>query len=222
MSHKEFKAYSTKDYVVASNLHYPRVSVVFHETPQRYKSGKLKHSWTHSKSVIYNLYNKSPYYKVKQYAAECMKTFRCIPDYTIISASQFSKTHNISHVTAKKILTSESKKVNSNVMQISPRYFAIYRDKIAEEFINKILMIFYREARTTKSGLTIRGLTLPAILRRLQKLKDYSLTHKYAYYNNVAKILTQPVLSFFISIKVIGKIQLDFVYSRKTVVYLRW
>ncbi|RLI71146.1 hypothetical protein DRO97_10155 [Archaeoglobales archaeon] len=204
----EFNPYSTHDFLIANHIQYPRCTMVFHQTPHKYKSGKLRFNWTHPPKF----FKQSNNYKAQQYAKECMKTLRCIPDYHVFSASQYAKVNNISHVTAKKRLLSDS-----NIIQISKKYFVKCNGEIARQFI---LNIIYKYNNTTTSAVRTNKLTLPTILKRLQELKEYALTHDYAFYPNIAKVLTQPILSWLIRVKVMQRLQLDFIRKRSSVVYL--
>lgn len=215
-----FRAYSTHDFAIVNHLQYPRVPQVFHEVPVKYRSGRLRHSWTHHN--ITAILGHPATYKVKQYATECMRTFRAIPDYEIFSASEYGKTHSISHVTAKKRLL-EACKRGDEVIQITPKFFARCSGEISRQFVIKIKALFDSQVKYSskhQANVVQSNLTLPSILRRLQDLKEYALTHKYAFYKNIAKVVGQPMLSWLISNGVCRRIQLDFVKSRASVVYL--
>ena len=221
MSKKSFIAYSTSDIAIAAHPNYPRCATVFHEI-STLPSGRTVHRWTHSRRTVYSLFGCSASYRLQQYAVACARTFAAIPDYEILSASQYARSHNISHVTAKKRLVEESKKLNSNVMQISAKYFAVFNDNIAREFIERVMTAFYSEARPRKNGgMEINGMTLPQILRKLQYLKEVVLRqHNFAaYYTSIEKILTQPIISFLLRHSILRKINVDFMFSKTSLLY---
>ena len=221
MSKKSFIAYSTSDIAIAAHPNYPRCATVFHEI-STLPGGKTVHRWTHSRRTVYSLFGCSASYRLQQYAVACARTFAAIPDYEILSASQYARSHNISHVTAKKKLIKESRQLNSNVMQITTKYFVVFNDNIAREFIEKVSTAFYSEARPGRNGgMEINGMTLPQILRRLQNLKEVVLRqHNFtAYYASIEKILTQPIISFLLRHRIFKKIQVDYMFSKTSLLY---
>ena len=211
-----FRPYSPNDIIIAAHPQYPRCTIVQHEI-STLPSGRTVHHWTHSRRTVYSLFSCSANYRLQQYAVECARTFTAIPDYEILSASQYSHTCNVSHVTAKKRLQN-----SSNAIQITAKYFAVFNDNIAREFIERVSTAFYSEARPGKNGgMEINGMTLPQILRRLQNLKEVSLRWRdfTAYYASVEKILTQPIISFLLRHGIFRKINVDFMFSKTSLLY---
>jgi len=214
-----FKPYSSSDLAVIAHPQYPRVTTVFHEVPERYRSGRLRHRTTCRN--VSKVLGKPANYKQMQYASECMRTFRCIPDYVVFSASQYAKIHNISHVTAKKRLKMFSFDITSGILQITNKYFVKANSPLARQFIVNV-MYKYNANAANYNHKTLKKLQLPQILKALQKLKDFSLTHNHAFYQTIASVVNQPVLSWLISAKIVARIQLDFLGKRGSVVYLRY
>ena len=213
---KQFRPYSTSDIAIAAHPQYPRTSTVFHEVATL-PCGKTVHHWTHNRRTIYSLFKCSASYRLQQYAVACARTFAAIPDYEILSASQYARTCGLSHVTAKKRL-----KNSSNALQITQKYFAIYNGDIAKSFIERVMTAFYTEAKPGRNGgMEINGMTLPQILRRLQGLKEIVLRWRdfTAFYASVEKILTQPIISFLIRHGIFKKVQADFMFSKTSLLY---
>ena len=216
MPKNQFKPYSTSDIAIAAYPQYPRTSAVFHEVATL-PTGRTVHHWTHNRRTIYSLFKCSAGYRLQQYAVACARTFTAIPDYEILSASQYARSCNISHVTAKKRLQS-----NDHAIQISAKYFAIYNDDIAKSFIERVMTAFYTEAKPGRNGgMEINGMTLPQILRRLQYLKEVVLRWQSftAFYASVEKILTQPIISFLLRHSIFRKINVDFMFSKTSLLY---
>ena len=208
--------YSTSDIAISAHPQYPRCSSVFHETTML-PTGRIVHHWTHNRRTVYSLFGCSAGYRLQQYAIACARTFTAIPDYEILSASQYARSHCISHVTAKKRLQN-----SSNALQITPKYFAVFRDDIAREFIERVMTAFYSEARPGRNGgMEINGMTLPQILRKLQHLKEVVLGWQdfTAYYASLEKILTQPIISFLLRHGIFKKIDIDFMFSKTSLLY---
>jgi len=218
---REFKPYSTNDYTVINHPQYPKTTQIFHETPQQY-GGRIVHQWTHRRALK-SLFHCTVRYRIILYAKECMKTFTLIPDYHVFSASEYAKTHNTSHVTAKKRLLKLANQPNSNIIQLTPRYFVAFNDEIARQFIVAVMQAFYADAAPMRQGgMGVGGnVTLPQILRNLQRLKEYALYTKSGAFYNVVKIkLTQPVLTWLIKRGFMARLTLDFMATRGSIVYM--
>ena len=212
---KSLKPYSTQDIAVASHPLYPRTAVVFHETPVKYPSGRIKHSYTHRPKALSAIrQGETVKHRRLVYARQCALTFQRIPEFTVFSASQYAKAYGISHVTAKKRLKQLAADVSSDIVQVSPKLFV----KCSQPaFVISVVQAYNSDqSSSVKKG----KISLGAILKALQKLRDWSLKPEaLAYYGEVAKVTRQQILSWLIRHGFVHRLTLDFLFSRASVVY---
>jgi len=212
---KSLRPYSTRDIAVASHPSYPRTSIIFHETPVKYPSGRIKHSYTHRPKALSAIrQGETVRHRLLVYARQCALTFQHIPEFTIFSASQYARAYGVSHVTAKKRLKQLAADVSSDIVQVSPKLFV----KCSQpSFIVSIVQAYSSDTdRQVKTG----KLSLGSIFRALQRLREWAFEPAaLAYYGEVAKVIRQHVLSWLIKHGFVHRLRLDFLFSRGSVVY---
>lgn len=221
MSSKDFRVYNIADYIIAGHQSYQRVSMVFHETIFA-PDGRTFHRWTHTPTAIRSLTHTEPSHRVKLYAEECMKTFREIPEFTVFSASEYAKILGVSHVTAKKRLLKECE-TNNYLIQISPKHFVRCNDLRALLFVNEVMHLFNKHAKPDKRYPNIRvvagSYTISNVLKKLKELREFAHENRYAFYSDITKVVPVKLLSWLQSVGIIRKINLDFMFTRKSILY---
>lgn len=138
--------------------------------------------------------------RVRQYDAACTETFKDIPELIIFSASHFGRVYGCSHVTAKKRLMADD-----SVIQVSAKAFVKPNSKFLREVVAHYHLAEFKKER----------LTLPYLLRCLQKIRGA----ESARYSHLKQLITQPSLSALITMGVLAKLRLDFVFKRYSLIY---
>ena len=103
------------------------------------RRGKKVNVWryTHDSGV---------YLSLEKWNESCVLSFTRLPDYEIISASEYAKIINVSHVTAKKRMRGDDR-----FMQVSNKKFLWKHGELPEPFLEKVRERFGTETSTALS-----------------------------------------------------------------------